>query len=304
MHGPTEFADVRHYRLAEKLRDARFVVCISDYARSQSMTLTAPETWPRMHVVHVGIPIEQFTRAQDGFEVARPEPGAPEPGTRREPSAPSEPAREPGAREPTILCVGRLVPEKGQAVLLEALALLAERGRQVAVELAGEGPSRGALEALAERLGIAERVTFLGAVGQEQIGALYEGATVFCLASFAEGVPVVLMEAMAIGLPVVSTRIAGIPELIEDGRTGLLVAPGRPDQLAEALERLLHDEELREELIGRAREKVLAEFNAERSAAQLHALFARRLSDQPAVTNGGGALSMATWPAAAATRSS
>jgi colanic acid/amylovoran biosynthesis glycosyltransferase len=277
MHGPTEFADVRHFRLAEKLRDARFVVAISDYARSQLMALSDPQTWQRLQVIHVGIPIEQFTPAD---------------------AAASRP------HEPAILCIGRLVPEKGQAVLIEALALLAERGHRVAVKLAGEGPSRPVLEELAERLGVAAQVSFLGAVGQDQLGVLYEGASIFCLASFAEGVPVVLMEAMAMGLPVVSTAITGIPELIEDGRTGLLVAPGRPDRLADAIERLRVDPELGCELAARAREKVIEDFNAERSAEQLYALFAERLSGQPDVMNGGGAVSIATLPLEAASRSS
>ena len=277
MHGPTEFSDVRHYRLPEKLREARFVVCISDYARSQLMALSDPATWERLEVVHVGVPIEQFTPDKD--DVLDP-------------------------LEPAILCIGRLVPEKGQAVLLEALALLAARGRRVALRLAGEGPERGALEGLAERLGVGAQVSFLGAVGQEQIGALYESASIFCLASFAEGVPVVLMEAMAMGLPVVSTRIAGIPELIEDGRTGLLVAPGRADELAQALERLLSAPEFGRELAASGREKVLADFNTQSSAEQLHVLFARRLSAQVAVRNGGGASSIAMRPLDAANRSS
>jgi colanic acid/amylovoran biosynthesis glycosyltransferase len=250
MHGPTEFADVGHYRLAEKLRDARFVVCISDFARSQLMALSEPEIWDRLDVVHVGIPVDQFTRSN---------------------------APPPAERRPTILYIGRLVPEKGQAVLLEAVALLAGRGHLVHVTLAGEGALRPDLERRAERLGIAPRVSFLGAVGQDRLRELYETASIFCLPSFAEGVPVVLMEAMAMGLPVVSTRITGIPELIEDGVGGLLVAPGRPDELANRLESLLSDPALCGELGTRGREAVLREFDAERSASQLYELFCERL---------------------------
>ena len=250
MHGPTEFADLGHYRLAEKLADASFVVCISDFARSQLMALSDPEAWERLDVVHVGIPVDQFTRSKPSSA---------------------------GRREPTILYIGRLVPEKGQAVLLDAVALLAARGRLVDVTLAGEGPLRQALERRAEQLGIASQVSFLGAVGQDRLRALYEDASIFCLPSFAEGVPVVLMEAMAMGLPVVSTRITGIPELIEDGSSGLLVAPGRPDELADRLEWLLADPALRRELGTEAREAVLREFDAERSAEQLYELFRERL---------------------------
>jgi colanic acid/amylovoran biosynthesis glycosyltransferase len=260
MHGPTEFFDVRHFRLAEKLRRALFVVCISDYARSQLMTLVGPEVWQKLRVVHVGLPLEQFTPSQNG---SRDE-----------------------LVDPSILCIGRLVPEKGQAILLEAVALLAARGREVELTLAGEGPSRADLEMLAERLGVAQRVSFLGAVGQDQIRALYAAASIFCLPSFAEGIPVVLMEAMAMERPVVSTRITGIPELIECDRNGVLVAPGRPDELADALEGLLGDDPRRRELSVRARETIVEDFNAERSAEQLHALFAERipLADRVAVS--------------------
>jgi glycosyltransferase involved in cell wall biosynthesis len=277
MHGPTEFADVRHYRLAQKLREASFAVCISDYARSQLMTLSDPSIWERLEVVHVGIPLEQFTR------------------TERSPAV---------SAAPRILCLGRLVPEKGQAVLLEAVGLLAARGRRVAVAFAGEGPSRPALEALAGKLGVQAQTTFLGAVGQEEIHDLYARSSIFCLPSFAEGVPCVLMEAMAMELPVLSTRIAGIPELIEDGESGLLVAPGRADELATALERLLEDPELVRRLTRQGREKVVREFDSQRTAEQLHELFVRRLSQAPAVMNGGGVASIETLPREALSRSS
>jgi len=253
MHGPTEFSDVSHYRLGEKLRYARFVVCISDYTRSQLMALTSPEIWKRFHVVHIGIPIGQFTRSEEEAERL--------------------------CGEPMILFIGRQVPEKGQAVLIEATALLFERGHRLTVTLAGEGPSRPMLEQLAQSLGIASHVSFPGAVGQDEIHAMYAQASIFCLPSFAEGVPGVLMEAMAMQLPVVSTAIMGIPELVDDGETGLLVAPGRVDELADALERLLVNQELRNTMSTRAREKVVREFNTERSVEQLRGLFAKYLND-------------------------
>jgi colanic acid/amylovoran biosynthesis glycosyltransferase len=252
MHGPFEFFDVSRYRLAEKLEQTRFVACISDYARSQLMALSERDVWDRLHVVHVGIPIEQFTRTGDE--------GAPQ-------------------DEATILFVGRLVAVKGQTVLLEAVARLAARGHRVRVIVAGEGPLRQTLERLAEQLGLASQVSFPGAVGQDEIHALYASATIFCLPSFAEGVPCVLMEAMAMELPVVSTRITGIPELVEDGRTGVLVVPGRVDQLSDALEQLLCSSPLRKEMGSRAREKVIQEFNSQSSAEALYELFGRYVYD-------------------------
>lgn len=255
MHGPTEFFDVGLFRLAEKLRRARFVVCISDFTRSQLMSLCDPGEWGKLHVLHVGIPIEQFTDHGDFPPPAR--------------------------TDPSILFIGRQVPEKGQGVLLEAVAMLAERGVRVRVTLAGEGAARGDFERLAERLGVAAQTSFPGAVGQEDICALYAGASVFCLPSFAEGVPGVLMEAMAMETPVVSTRITGIPELIEDDHSGLLVAPGRADELADALERLLVDPALRDRLASAGREKVVCEFNTETQAQRLHTLFESELEPPP-----------------------
>lgn len=262
MHGPTEFYDVRHFRLPEKIASARFVVCISDFARSQLMGFCEPETWERLHVVHVGIPIERFTPAST-------------PVANGNGNGNGSAAASGNGHHPTILYIGRLVPEKGQAVLLEAVAKLAERGTEVNVALAGEGSLRPELEAKVGRLGIAERVRFLGAVGQDELHRLYEEAAIFCLPSFAEGVPVVLMEAMAMGLPVVTTRIAGIPELIEDGRSGVLLAPGRADSLADSLATLVADGELRRRLGEGGREAVERSFDCEATAAELHEIFER-----------------------------
>jgi colanic acid/amylovoran biosynthesis glycosyltransferase len=266
MHGPTEFFDVGHFRLAQKLQRARFVVCISDFARSQLMTLGDAEAWEKLHVVHCGIPLDRFTR---GAEL----------GTAASPRYAGKLGDAPAgaADAPMVLYVGRLVPEKGQVVLLRALALLRERGRPVRATLVGEGPRRVALEELAAELGVAAHTRFTGALGQREIRALYEAASLFCLPSFAEGIPCVLMEAMAMELPVVSTFIAGIPELVDDGHNGLLVAPGRADQLARVLEWLLADPELRRRLGASARQKIVEEFDGERSAEQLHAIFTAEL---------------------------
>jgi glycosyltransferase involved in cell wall biosynthesis len=256
MHGPTELFAVDEFRLAKKVRHSSFVVCISDFTRSQLMMLCDSADWEKLHVVHCGIPLERF----------RPR------GQRDTPQG--------HGREPMLLYVGRLVPEKGQAVLLEALSLMRRRGNRVGATLVGEGPERDRLEALATRLDVGEHTHFAGALGQEEIRSLYERATVFCLPSFAEGVPCVLMEAMAMEIPVVSTFVAGIPELVEDERTGLLVAPGRADLLADAIERLIADAQLRRRLGTRGAEKVAAEFSSRGTAEQLHALFTAELQDR------------------------
>jgi colanic acid/amylovoran biosynthesis glycosyltransferase len=242
MHGPSEFDDVTRFALAEKVRRAAFVACIGDYCRSQLMKLVGPDEWEKLAIVHCGLDPGSFT-----------------------------PAERPARAETAVLCVGRLVPDKGQSILLEALAALRSRGVAMTVTFAGDGPERSVLEARARRLELDGAVEFAGAVGQDRIPALYASADVFCLPSFAEGVPVVLMEAMATGLPVVTTRIMGIPELVEHDVAGLLVPPGRVDALAAALEALAADPRRRAAMGRAGREKVVAEYDIEQSVAALHA---------------------------------
>lgn len=251
MHGPTEFFDLRDHRLAEKAGAAKFILCISDFARSQLMSLLPPEQWRKLEVVHCGVDPEQFSAAR---------------APRREEGAPA-----------TVLCVARLTNVKGHAVLLEAVSELLIRGHFVNLTLAGDGPLRQSLERHADVLGIAERVHFLGNVGQDQIHELYNRADVFVLPSFAEGVPVVLMEAMAARCPVVATRIAGIPELIDHGTSGLIVPPGRSDLLADAIERVLSNRGAACRMAENGCEKVKREFNLHTVAPLVAAIFRRYL---------------------------
>jgi colanic acid/amylovoran biosynthesis glycosyltransferase len=253
IHGPVEFYDVRLNRLPEKVRRARFMLAVSDFGRSQLMTIANQADWDRIHVVHCGVDPSVF--APDG--------------------------RSHNEGLPHLLCVGRLVDLKGQSLLIEALVELTRRGTRAVLTFVGDGPKRVELEELALELGVADRVRFVGAVGQDAIGDLYRSADVFCLPSLAEGLPVVLMEAMAFEVPVVSTRIMGIPELVDDGRSGLLVTPSRLDELTDALERLIADPALRARLGRAGREKVHAEFNVDRSALQLREIFAAALSEAP-----------------------
>jgi glycosyltransferase involved in cell wall biosynthesis len=133
----------------------------------------------------------------------------------------------------------------------------------VRLTIVGDGPERGALEAQARALGVADRVAFEGAVAHQRIASYLHRADVFCLPSYAEGVPTVLMEAMASGLAVVATRVYGIPELVEDGRSGLLVPP------AEALARLAENAEMRAALGAAARDRVTSTFEERRAAVEV-----------------------------------
>jgi glycosyltransferase involved in cell wall biosynthesis len=135
--------------------------------------------------------------------------------------------------------------------------------------IVGDGVRRPALERLAGELNVADRVRFLGAVGQDRVLEELARTDVFCLPSFAEGVPVVLMEAMAMEIAVVATGVMGVPELVEDGTSGMLVAPGRADAVADALAALAADPQRRAALGRAGRSKVLAEFDVDRSAQLL-----------------------------------
>jgi glycosyltransferase involved in cell wall biosynthesis len=247
LHGPVEFYDVYRANLSEKIARARFVICISDFARSQAMAWCEESEWAKLRVVHCGIDPSEWST-----------------------SPTSQPPGGPATIRLHVLSVGRLIALKGHAVLIDAIAQLrAKDGLAVQATLIGDGPRRAALEALSRARGVADLVDFVGAVGGDDIRRYYAQADVFCLASFAEGVPVVFMEAMAMGVPVIATRIMGVPELIEDGVSGLLMAPGRADVLGELLLRLSRDPELRQALGRAGRERVVAEFDTAKTSRQL-----------------------------------
>ena len=246
VHGPSEFYDVHNQAVGEKVRHADFAVAISDFGRSQLMGLVCEEHWDKLHVVHCGIVPSAY-----------------------------EPASLDGApRAIRLVTVGRLAPVKGHALLLEAVRELREGGTDVELTVIGDGPKRGELERYANRLGLADHVEFTGAVGQDQITRHYGAADLYVHASFAEGLPVVLMEAMAHELPVVAAAVMGIPEIVTDGENGVLVRPGRVDELVAAVERLANDPAARTAM-GRAGRRVVEEqFDVRESAARLRKLFA------------------------------
>ena len=181
---------------------------------------------------------------------------------RRFPPPPAARPPRDGSGEPVrILCVGRAVEKKGHDVLLDALARLPD-GIEWRLHLVGGGPLDEALRRRAARLGIADRVFRHGPLPQEDVIARYRDADLFVLASRIgrngdrDGLPNVLMEAQSQGLACVATRVSAIPELVEHGRTGLLVDAGNPDALAAAIAELAADPERRRRL-GRAAEAVV-----------------------------------------------
>jgi glycosyltransferase involved in cell wall biosynthesis len=175
-----------------------------------------------------------------------------------------------------VLTPARLNAQKGHDALLEAVA-----GVPGALFLlAGDGPERERLEARAAELGVAERVRFLGR--REDVPQLLAACDVFCLPSLYEGSSLAVLEAMAAGIPIVSSAIGGTEELIEDGRSGLLVPPGDAPALAAALRRLLEDPRLREQLAEQARERVDSGLRREQNADQVAAVYRQLLSGSEA----------------------
>lgn len=142
-----------------------------------------------------------------------------------------------------ILILASLERRKGQNFMLDALAspLLRDYGQSLPLILAGEGPMREKLEKHIVRLGLTKQVLFTGRIPHERVPAILSAADIVALPTLSEGMPLSLLEAMAAGHPVVTTRVGAIPEIVEDGATGLLVPPGSPVALARAVNELLHN---------------------------------------------------------------
>jgi glycosyltransferase involved in cell wall biosynthesis len=184
----------------------------------------------------------------------------------------------------TILAVGRAVPKKGFHDLLTALASLSSDGVAWRAQLVGGGPQLDELRSEKDRLGLAD-LEISGALQQDEIRHLLSMADVFVLPCIpapdgdVDGIPVSLMEAMAAGCPVVSTRVSGIPELLDGGRAGLLVAPNAPSELARALARLARDPALINHLSRAGHRRIVDKFNVEVEAVSLQDFFAEILKN-------------------------
>ncbi len=171
--------------------------------------------------------------------------------------------------------VAHLSPEKGHRTLLEAARLLVARGLSFHLVLVGEGQLRETLETMAVEFGLADRVTFTGFRSDSE--ALMRQFDVFCLPSLSEGLSSAILAAMASSQPVVSTRVGGIPELVQDGETGYLVSPHDPDELAEALACLIGDEALRHGLGQAGRRRVEGCFTLQNKLDATEAAYLRLL---------------------------
>lgn len=191
------------------------------------------------------------------------------------PAGPRLPAQPPFH----LLALGRLVPKKGFPVLLRACRLLSAQGVDFRLTLAGDGPDRRKIREFIQRQGLADRVSLPGAVPHRQVARLMAAADLLVMPSLIapsgdrDGIPNVILEAMLWEVPVVSTAVAGIPEVIKDGDTGWLTAPGDPDALARAVAAALTDPGEARRRAERGRALVAREFDSRRNYGRLQALF-------------------------------
>jgi colanic acid/amylovoran biosynthesis glycosyltransferase len=181
---------------------------------------------------------------------------------------------------PLVLSVGRMVEMKGFADLVAACALLRDQGQDFQCRIVGEGPLQSVLQAQIDQLHLRDHVSLLPPVAQTEIRRLLSQATCFVLPCVTaadgdqDGIPNVLTEALAARVPAISCPTSGVPELIENGVTGLMVPQREPPALAEAIRRLLDDPTLQQQLASAGRDRVEAEFNIHRNAARMGELMA------------------------------
>jgi colanic acid/amylovoran biosynthesis glycosyltransferase len=255
MHGPEEFDSPRATCLREKVRHAAFVVAISEFARSQLYRWAEYRDWSKIHVIRVGVSQMFLGRGP-----------VPIPMT------------------PRLVSIGRIVEQKGQTILVQAVAHLIERGLEVKLVIVGDGPMRGDIEALIDRLGLRDHVRVTGYLSNQDVCEELIASRALVLPSFAEGLPGVFFEALALGRPVISTYIAAHPELIEPGVNGWLVPAGAVEPLVDAMAEALTADSSDLERMGRAGAASVAEqHDAYTQAKKLADLFVRSniIADRP-----------------------
>jgi len=244
VHGPEEFDAPRAYSLTEKISRAAFCVAISQFGRSQLCRWAALPDWPRLHVVHCGI----------------------------EPALFPVPAALPSGG-PHLVAIGRLTEQKGFSLLAEAIALAAPRHPGLRLTLVGDGPLRPVLEAAIAAHDLGGVIALAGWQDENGVRRALAAAQALILPSFAEGLPVVVMEAMAAGRPVIATYVAGVPELLEQAKSGWLVPAGDAAALARAIDDLAATAPETLTKMGRyARARVLQRHDIDQEAAKLAAL--------------------------------
>jgi len=241
VHGPEEFDKPQFLHIGEKVRRAAFVAAVSSYGRSQLYRWVAHAHWDKVKVVHCGL--------EAAFHAGPP---VPVPAV------------------PRLVCVGRLCEQKGQLLLVEAAQKLAAQGTTFVLVLAGDGEMRAELETLIARYGLQGQVRITGWISSGQVREELLAARALVLPSFAEGLPVVIMEAMALRRPVLTTYVAGIPELVQQGSNGWLFPAGCIESLAVAIsDCLTQPVEVLQRMGEAAHERVLQRHDIDTEAARL-----------------------------------
>ncbi len=202
VHGPKEFDSATGLALGEKIKRAKFVVAISSFGKSQLYRWCDRADWSKIHVVRCGLDRMFLNTGYSSI-----------------------------TQQPKLVCVGRLCEQKGQLLLVEAAARLAQEGLDFKLVLVGDGSLRDEIESAIARLKIEDKIEITGWASNEEVQKYILASRAMVLPSFAEGLPVVIMEALALGRPVISTYVAGIPELIEPGVCGWLVSAGSIEAL-------------------------------------------------------------------------
>jgi glycosyltransferase involved in cell wall biosynthesis len=243
--------------LCEKVAEAALVVAISNYNKELILSECKGRYRDKVQVIHCGVDTDVFRPRSD------------------------ETPFEKGENPFMILCVGTLHEVKGQAYLIEACRILTEKGINLVCHFVGEGEDREALTTLTDQAGLTGQIHFHGRLTRSEIARLLQDADVLAAPSVPtrdgrrEGIPVVLMEAMGSGVPVVASDLSGIPELVQNEKTGLLAPPRDAASLANALERYYGDRDLRRRLGMAGREKVVGDFDLNTNALTLAQYFAK-----------------------------
>jgi glycosyltransferase involved in cell wall biosynthesis len=248
VHGPDEFDEPQQINIGEKIQCAAFVTTISFFSKSQLCRWCDYNQWSKIHVIHCGLDKAFLNQQFSGI-----------------------------INDSQFVSVGRLSAQKGQAVLVEAMRQLVKEGWDVRLVLVGDGPLRSSIEQLISDYQLEEHIQITGWVSNEQVCQYIRDSSCLVLSSFAEGLPVVLMESLASRRPVVSTQIAGIPELVQPGINGWLIAPGSVNSLVKAMREVLETPKYRLEQMGKeGAAYVNQEHNAAKEAQKLAMLFQTR----------------------------
>jgi glycosyltransferase involved in cell wall biosynthesis len=236
---------------------------------TDALIAVSPEV--RDELVALGVaPASKFTVIRLGIEL---ESRVPERAEAR-----AETRRVMGVRDDRFLVgwTGRMTGVKRTDIVLRAFALLRSRGVPATLCMVGDGPDRRRIEELASELGIVRDCLFTGY--QEDVGPFFAAFDVFVLPSANEGTPVTAIEALASGCPVVATRVGGVPDVVQDGEDGILIDPGSPEQLADALVRLAGDPELRARMGAAGRTRTLPRYAVSRLIGDVDALYRELLA--------------------------